>query len=305
MSAEAEYQRQRDEYVKKNAKTYRTQMVGMGVSVNVALSEAEIAANRARAAKNFDESEIGSSLRQKIKDAKSAVESIDSGEKAKAEINEAKLKIEEAERAMLTLETKREATELEKNNEISAQKKTIEEKRIADIKAAELKAATEAAKAREALAREAHKKRMDDIRAEIAAANGKTSALSATAANAQNEFDRAFAMYRDPTQAASVIGEEKDYRNDLNRLHKDAARYGSKWRIDELSRLMAAGDSQGVSDTLATWRKSKTFSPQIEAMVRASAAERTKTTAEEELRKIQNNTANLDKKLDELLSMKG
>jgi hypothetical protein len=206
---------------------------------------------------------------------------------------------------MSALNLKEEAKIKNKEAQSVEEKKKAEEKRIADVKAAELKAAAEAAKERERLDREAHKKRMDDIRAEIAAATGKGNILKATAANAQNEFDRAFAMYRDPTHAASVINEEKDYRNDLNRLHRDASRYGGKWRIDELSRLMAAGDSQGVSDTLATWRKSKSFSPEIEAMVRASAAERTKTTAEEELRKIQNNTANLDKKLDELLSMKG
>jgi hypothetical protein len=206
---------------------------------------------------------------------------------------------------MSALNLKEEAKIKNKEAQSVEEQKKAEEKRIADVKAAELKAAAEAAKERERLDREAHKKRMDDIRAEIAAATGKGNILKATAANAQNEFDRAFAMYRDPTHAASVINEEKDYRNDLNRLHRDASRYGGKWRIDELSRLMAAGDSQGVSDTLATWRKSKSFSPEIEAMVRASAAERTKTTAEEELRKIQNNTANLDKKLDELLSMKG
>lgn len=162
------------------------------------------------------------------------------------------------------------------------------------------------------LEKELHQQRMADIKKEadeykkrISENNSLSNRLSATAANAQNEFDRAFAMYRDPTHAASVIAEEKDYREDLSRLHRDASRYGGKWRIDELSRLMAAGDSQGVSDTLASWRKSKRFTPEIEAMVRASAAERTKTTAEEELRKIQNNTANFDKKLDELLSMKG
>ena len=91
----------------------------------------------------------------------------------------------------------------------------------------------------------------------------------------------------------------------MKRLHRDASRYGGKWRIDELSRLMAAGDSQGVTDTLTAWRRNKNFTPQIEAMVRASAAERTKTTAEDELRKIENNTAGLARKLDELLAMKG
>jgi hypothetical protein len=112
-------------------------------------------------------------------------------------------------------------------------------------------------------------------------------------------------MYRDPARAAAVIGEEQAYRNDLERLHKDARRYGGKWRIDELSSLMAAGDTQGVSDTLAGWRKSRGFTPQVEAMVRASAAENAKTTVEDELRKIENNTKDLSSKLEELLSMKG
>jgi hypothetical protein len=151
---------------------------------------------------------------------------------------------------MSALNLKEEAKIKNKEAQSVEEQKKAEVKRIADVKAAELKAAAEAAKERERLDREAHKKRMDDIRAEIAAATGKGNILKATAANAQNEFDRAFAMYRDPTHAASVINEEKDYRNDLNRLHRDASRYGGKWRIDELSRLMAAGDSQGVSDTL-------------------------------------------------------
>ena len=201
--------------------------------------------------------------------------------------------------------TGKEADAAEADRKAAEEKKKAEEKRIADVKAAELKAAAEAVKERERLDREAHKKRMADIRAEIVASAGRGNILKATAANAQNEFDRAFAMYRDPSHAASVIGEEKDYQDDLKRLHRDASRYGGKWRIDELSRLMAAGDSQGVTDTLTAWRRNKNFTPQIEAMVRASAAERTKTTAEDELRKIENNTAGLARKLDELLAMKG
>lgn len=306
IAAEAEYQKKRDEYVKKHARDHIIVGTGIhGYMQIVQLSEAEKVAERARAAADFEDSDAAAKLREKIRNTADVLKGIKTDEKALLSADEAKLKIKEAERALLTLETKHEAMELAKDNEISAKKKTVEEKRIADVKAAELKAVTEAAKVREQLDREAHKKRMDDIRAEIAAATGKGNILKATAANAQNEFDRAFAMYRDPSHAASVISEEKDYRNDLNRLHRDASRYGGKWRIDELSRLMAAGDSQGVSDTLASWRKSKSFSPEIEAMVRASAAERTKTTAEEELRKINANTAGLAQKLDELLAMKG
>ena len=68
---------------------------------------------------------------------------------------------------------------------------------------------------------------------------------------------------------------------------------------------MSRGDTQGVSDTLAQWRKSSKFTPEVEAMVRASAAEQTKTTVEDELRKIETNTADLSAKLDELLKVKG
>lgn len=229
-----------------------------------------------------------------------------------AKMQEAQTSIEESAAAEQNLSDKIAALDLREearlaNEEarLAEEAKRTEEKRITELKAAEIKAAAEAVKERERLEREAHKKRMDDIRAEIAASTGRGSLFRATAAAAQSEFDRAFAMYRDPAHAASVIGEEKAYQADLERLHRDANRYGGKWRIDELSRLMAAGDSQGVTDTLQSWRKSRSFTPEIEAMVRASAAEQTKTTAEEELRKIEHNTAGLSEKLDELLAMKG
>ena len=178
-------------------------------------------------------------------------------------------------------------------------------KRANDQAAAEAAAAKSAAAERDRLDRELHKKRMDDLRAEIAAQKDAMAPLKATVAAAQSEFERAFAMYRSPDQAAAQIAEERNYAADMKRLHKDASRYGGKWRIDELSTLMSAGDTQGVQARLEDWRKSRSFSPQIEAMVRASAAEQTRTTAEAELRKIEQNTAGLDRKLDELLTMKG
>ena len=185
-----------------------------------------------------------------------------------------------------------------------AEENLVEAKAVKERQKAELAAAQDVAKERARLEGELHKQRMDDLRKEIAAQKDAATPLRAVAAAAQSEFDKAFAMYRDPSRAAAEIGEEKDYRSDLNRLHRDARRYGAKWRIDELSSLMAAGDTRGVSDTLAEWRKNKGFTPEVEAMVRASAAENAKTTVEDELRKIETNTAGLDKKLDELLSMK-
>lgn len=179
------------------------------------------------------------------------------------------------------------------------------EKSAEETRRAEVAAAQKAAIERDRLDRELHKKRMADLRAEIAEQSKATAPLRAVASAAQGEFERAFALYRDPTAAAAAVADEKSRAADLDRLHADAARYGGKWRIDELSRLMAAGDAQGQSDTLAAWRKSSRFTPEVEAMVRASAAERTKTTAEDELRKIESNTSDLARKLDELISMKG
>jgi hypothetical protein len=150
-----------------------------------------------------------------------------------------------------------------------------------------------------------HRQRLENLKAESDKQKQMENGLKSVAASAQSEFDRAFAMYRDPTRAAAEIGEERAYNADLKRMRRDASRYGGKWRIDELSALMAAGDTQGMADTLEGWRKSKGFTPQVEAMVRASAAERTKTTAEDELRKIEQNTAGLGAKLEELISMKG
>ena len=170
---------------------------------------------------------------------------------------------------------------------------------------AERKAIADAAADRERLDREAHQKRMADLRAEIAAAKDAASPIRSVAAAAQTEFERAFAMYRDPERARAEIAEERDRSDDLKRLHKDASRYGGKWRIDELAELMSAGDTEGVNSRLEEWRKRKSFTPEVEAMVRASAAEQTRTTAEDELRKIEGNTRDLSEKLDQLLTMKG
>ena len=226
-----------------------------------------------------------------ILSAQKALEALDKTEQAR-KINAQQDEIEKEEEAR-----KKEAEDIKKFN---AEKERLE-KKIADERK---KLEREVAAEREKRERELHQKRMEDLRKEIAAQKEAAAPLRSVAAAAQSEFDKAFAMYRDPSRAAAEIGEEKDYRSDLDRLHRDARRYGAKWRIDELSSLMAAGDTRGVSDTLAEWRKNKGFTPEVEAMVRASAAENAKTTVEDELRKIETNTAGLDKKLDELLSMK-
>lgn len=238
-------------------------------------------------------------------------------------IEQKQKELEEVHRKRQILAKEREAFELKsiadsKNAQTNAQQK-IEEirikaeedrekredarlrKEIEDTK----KALKEIEAERKRIEAEAQKTAIKNIRERIDEQKRASGDLSTVASAAASEFDRAFAWYRDPNAAKRGIGEEQDYRNDLERLHRDASRYGGKWRIDELSRLMSAGDTQGVADTLAGWRKSRSFSPQVEALVRASAAEQTKTSAEDELRKIAANTSKLDQKLDELLNMKG
>lgn len=153
---------------------------------------------------------------------------------------------------------------------------------------------------REKLEEQAHQKRMADLRAEIELQKKAAEPLKATISAAQSEFDKAFAMYRDPERAAAQIAEERDYAADLKQLRKDASRYSGKWRIDELSQLMAAGDTQGVQTRLEEWRKSRRFTPEVEAMVRASAADQTKTTAEDELRRLNEKTGKLTEDLERL-----
>ena len=309
-AAEAEYQKKREEAAEKAAREERFAVTPFTSGAPV--TEEDIARAKARGAEKFDESDAGAAAREKVRKAQDVLDGIKTDEKARAAAEEARARIKSAETALDALSMRREAREFAAQNELAAKedeaRKALEAKDAAAAakrSEAERKAAQDAARERERLDRELHQRRMADLRAEIAEQSKAAAPLRAAAAAARGEFARAFAMFRDPKRAADEIGEEKAYAADLDRLHAEAGRYGGKWRIDELARLMAAGDADGQTAALAEWRKSARFSPQVEAMVRASAAERAKTTAEDELRKIEANTAGLAEKLDELIGMKG
>ena len=223
-------------------------------------------------------------------------------EAAEAMIEARKLKEENA--AKLVAAKKAEA-EKKAAKEAAEKQAKLDADNAKKVEAERVKAAEAEKKAREKAEAELHAQRIANIKSEIAAKETAANGLQSVAQQAQTEFDRAFAMYRDPVHAAAQIAEERDYAADYKQLQKDASRYGGKWRIDELSRLMAAGDTQGQAATLEEWRKSSRFTPEVEAMVRAAAADKTRTTAEDELRKISANTQGLSQKLDELLKMKG
>ena len=200
-----------------------------------------------------------------------------------------------------------EAEEKRKEEAKKAAEKIAEEqnKKTEEQKRDELKQIEEIKRDRIKAEQELHKLKVDNLKDEIDKQKSAADSQKSVASAAQTEFDRAFAMYRSPEQAAAQIAEERDYAADYKQLQKDASRYGGKWRIDELSRLMAAGDTQGQASTLEEWRKSSRFTPEVEAMVRAAEADKTRTTAENELRQINANTKGLSQKLDELLKMKG
>lgn len=315
-AAEAAYSSGREKYVQSaitQAHLWNNMGTGMaGGGVAVQLTDKEKAEIRERALLEFDDTGEGAKLKNRVLESSKVLDSIKTDEKALEAAEDAKAKIADAERALDALDAKREARELAARNEIAAKveeeagKKENEVKRLAEAQEkAEVDAAKKAAAERDRLDREAHEKRMADIRAEISERSKESASMKSVASAAKSEFDRAFAMYRDPSLAESTIAEERDYAADYKRLGKDASRYGGKWRIDALASLMAAGDTQGQAAQLEEWRKSKSFTPQVEAMVRAAAADQTRTTAEDELRKIEANTADLSKKLDELLRVKG
>ena len=223
-------------------------------------------------------------------------------EAAEAMIEARKLKEENA--AKLVAAKKAEA-EKKAAEEAAEKQAKLDADNAKKVEAERVKAAEAEKKAREKAEAELHAQRIANIKSEIAAKETVANGLQSVAQQAQTEFDRAFAMYRDPVQAAAQIAEERDYAADYKQLQRDASRYGGKWRIDELSRLMAAGDTAGQAAKLEEWRKSSRFTPEVEAMVRAAAADKTRTTAEDELRQIHANTKGLSQKLDELLKMKG
>jgi len=241
--------------------------------------------------KNQTANEDRESLRQERADRK----------RQRREEQAAKAKAEAEKRVADDLARAQEQTDRE-----NAEKKAEEDLKAAQKSEAEyLKAVEAERKAREKMEADLHRQRVENAKDELKVAQDAQKSTQDVVSNAQTEFDKAFDMYRSEDKGASVIAEERAYAKDYKQLQKDAAKYGGKWRIDELSSLIAAGDTQGQAAKLEEWRKSSRFTPEVESMVRAAAADKTKTTAEDELRKINANTANLDKKLDELLRAKG
>lgn len=220
--------------------------------------------------------------------------------KADADATAASIKVTEAENNRLTainnattaLRNAKDAEQDLKDAQKEAARAQIERAK-AELAAA--KAANDAAKAEKKKAEDDAKerKRVEDV-----------GILSGARDKFASKFSVAFDLWRDPEAAASAVEADRRRGEDMKRFRKDVNRYAGKWKIDEYAALMRAGDEEGMQDRLAQWRKSSKFTPQVEQMVKAAAADQNRNAAEKSLANIERNTEDLAKKLDELLRVK-
>lgn len=178
--------------------------------------------------------------------------------------------------------------------------KAMRERQVAEEQAARVAAEKERAAAEKAYAA-AEKEKAE---AESRTAREQMRSASAEVSRWQGEFDRSFDLWRNPEAAAQAVESDKKRAEDMRRFRKEVNRYGGKGKIDEAARLMREGDEEGLQSRLEQWRKSARFTPQVEQMVKAAAADQNKNSAEKSLAEIAKNTENLDKKLDQLLALK-
>ena len=175
-------------------------------------------------------------------------------------------------------------------------------KQLADAQLNAAKAELDREKAEQKAAEAARRKAAaDEKRAALAE---KKDSASAEVSRWQGEFNAAFDLWRDPEAAQQAVDADKKRGEDMKAFRKAVNRYGGKGKIDEYAALMRAGDEEGMQDRLAQWRKSSKFTPQVEQMVKAAAADQNRNAAEKSLANIEKNTADLAKKIDELLSLK-
>ena len=189
------------------------------------------------------------------------------------------------------------------NNAIAAIENAKEtQKELASAQKEAARAEIERAKKELEAAKAAQKKKERDEKE--AARKEKVDILTSARDSFADQFNTAFDLWRDPEAAASAVEADKKRGEDMKRFRKEVNRYGGKGKIDEYARLMREGDEEGMQERLTQWRKSSKFTPQVEQMVKAAAADQNKNAAEKSLANIEKNTADLAKKIDELLSLK-
>ncbi len=294
--AEAEYERKREEYVRKNAETTAYVAGGMGFSMqSVRLSEDRIAENREKASADFEDTDEAVRQREKIRNATEALKGIKTDGKALAAADAAQAKIEQAEDALETLAAERAARELALQNELAAKREESAKKEAAKRTEEEKKSAEKVAAERARLDAQESARRERDRQAELAARIKEHQSLLAAermeesktrsaVSAAESKLQRAWGWYRDKDSMAAQLQEEKADAESSKQFEKDFAR---------------------LKDRRRDWRKADDLSVDEEAVRRVALAREEKEAAEKHLAEIEKNTADLAAKLDELLSVKG
>lgn len=302
--AEAEYDRKRNEKIRRSAKRESTTVMqtSAGAIYNIVTAE-EAAESRKEVGREFDESDEGQAMRKNI-DA--LAEQVKNAEKETSRLLEeadaAQAKIDNANTELETISTKRAARELAAENEI-AQKIKEEDEKAAEAaqKAAEaegkakIEAAKKAAAEQERLDREAATRRQQQADKELAdkiknhqkllqAEQGDAADARRRQSLAESKLQQAWGWYRDKDSMAAQMQEEKEDAAAKKQYEKDFEKLKSKHR---------------------DWRTVENLSVDEEATRRVALAKEEKEAADKHLAEIEKNTADLAAKLDELLSVKG
>lgn len=295
--AEAEYARRREEFVSRNSKTagtFVTQSVAGAIYNTV--TEEEAAKSREEAGRDFDASEGGQSLRKQIDSLGSEVENAEKETKRLLEeAAAAQAKVDNAETELETIATKREARELAAENE-AAKKREESAKKAADE---ELKAKNDAAKRaadeerrldeeasanRKRLADEELTKKIKNHQELLKVEQANAADAKAAQSSAESKLQQAWYWYRNKDAMAAQIEEEK---------------------ADKEAQKQYEIDFEKLKDKHRDWRDAEDLTVDEEATRRVALAKEEKEAAEKHLAEIEKNTADLAKKLDELLQVKG
>lgn len=304
-AAEADYQKRRDEYVRKNAaQEGSVRVIGSSVTGAVmtrTVSAAEAEASRRDAALDFENSEEGTKARERVSKARDVLGGIKTDEKALAAADDARAKIEQAQNAIDALDMRHEARELAVQNELAAKEEEDRKaKEAADLSAAEKRAEAETRAAEKAAAERARldaqeaarreRERQAELAAKIrdhqsllAAERADESRTRSAAAAAESKLQRAWGWYRDKDSMAAQMQEEKADAQARKQFEKDFDRLKGRRR---------------------DWRTAENLSVDDEAVRRVALAREEKEAAEQHLAEIEKNTASLAAKLDELLQVK-
>jgi len=160
--------------------------------------------------------------------------------------------------------------------------------------------------------------RIDGLRAEKTAAAGRAAAIQATAGNAPSRAETELQAFRDAAIRDARISEEKARAEALDNVQKQVKAQHLTGQVDSLAKIYREQGEDAFNAEIAARRNRRTVfatdgrggvtygfkDAAQEQLVRTAAAFQAGTSVEESVRKIEAHTRDLDKKIDQLLTMK-